>query len=88
MGIAQLEIKKGDTVDFAVDSNQNLNSDSFTWVPRIKALSQAASAGSGSASEWNARQEFSGPKEVPAPLNAWEKYAQVLLMSNELAFVD
>jgi hypothetical protein len=88
MGIAQLEIKKGDTVDFAVDSNQNLNSDSFTWVPRIKALSQGASAGSGSASEWNARQEFSGPKEVPAPLNAWEQYAQVLLMSNELAFVD
>ena len=31
---------------------------------------------------------LSGSKELPEPLNAWEKYAQVLLMSNELVFVD
>jgi hypothetical protein len=49
-------------------------------------LSQTGSTGT--AAEWNAKQDFSGPKEIPSPLNAWEKYAQVLLMSNELAFVD
>jgi len=86
MNLPRVEVKKGDTIDFAVDCNENLNSDSFTWAPRIKALSQSGSAGS--PAEWSAKEDFSGPKEVPSPLNAWEKYAQVLLMSNELAFVD
>ena len=39
---------------------------------------------------WNAQADFSGPQK-PAekrPLTAWEKYAQVLLLANELIFVD
>ena len=39
-----------------------------------------------SGSTWNSSAEFSGPRAPP--MNAWEKYAQVLLESNEFAFVD
>jgi hypothetical protein len=37
---------------------------------------------------WSAAGEFAGPVGRQRPLSAWEKYAQVLLLSNELAFVD
>ena len=83
MNIPKLELKKGDTVDFVVDSFGTLDSDSFNWAPSIKVIS-----GSSAQMAWNAKDEFSGPKEPIVPLNAWEKYAHVLLMSNELAFVD
>lgn len=79
--IERLEVKKGETIDFVVDSFTNLNSDSFTWAPRIKALNE-------NDKNWAAKDDFSGPKELAMPLNAWEKFAQVILMSNELAFVD
>jgi hypothetical protein len=37
---------------------------------------------------WDAKEEFAGPKEPAQPLDAWERFAQVLLLSNELMFVD
>jgi len=42
------------------------------------------------AREWSAKADFSGPKKAPekSPLTSWEKYAQVLLLANELMFVD
>jgi mono/diheme cytochrome c family protein len=84
MSVPRVEVKKGDTIDFIVDSNVTLDSDSFNWAPNIKTIAGS----SGTALAWNAKQDFSGPVEPIVPLNAWEKYAQVLLMSNEFAFVD
>jgi hypothetical protein len=83
MSIPKVEVKKGDTLDFVVDSSGNSDDDSFTWAPVIKALSAGDHP-----SIWNAREDFSGPKDPIVPLGPWEKLAQVLLMSNELAFVD
>jgi hypothetical protein len=38
---------------------------------------------------WDARANFIDPSKAPkATLGAWEKLAQVLLLSNEFAFVD
>ncbi len=71
-----VEVKRGDTLDFIVTSRADTESDSFTWSPQID---------SGGAT-WNAQTAFSGPR--PAPLTAWEKYAQVLLAGNEFVFVD
>jgi mono/diheme cytochrome c family protein len=85
MHIPKLEVKRGDTVDFVVESFGTVDSDSFTWAPSIKVTSNG---GDGREVAWNAKEDFGGPREPVVPLNAWEKYAQVLLMSNELAFVD
>jgi hypothetical protein len=45
-------------------------------------------AGSLLVTSWTASDEFQGSTYKPKPLNAWEKYVQVLLLSNELAYVD
>jgi hypothetical protein len=84
--IERVAVKKGDTIDFVVDKFGDLNSDSFTWAPTIEMFS-AESRGP-ITRDWSAREDFSGPKEIPKPLDAWEKLAQVILMSNELVFVD
>jgi hypothetical protein len=81
----KIAVKKGDTVDFVVDKRGDTNSDSFTWTPTIQA---DGAQSTGLASEWNAKDDYSGPKELNKPLDAWEKFAQVILMSNELVFVD
>ena len=88
--VESVEIASGDTIDFVVDFNANLNSDDFKWSPVIKSKDQPAGASSGDyAAEWNAKKDFSGPPEQPPkPLSPWEKYAQVLLLSNEFMFVD
>jgi hypothetical protein len=83
--VESLEVKQGDTIDFVVDCGKGPDSDGFNWSPTIKVI--ASSTGSLD-QEWSAREDFSGPKEPAKPLNSWEKYAQVLLMANELVFVD
>ena len=45
-------------------------------------------AGSLLVTSWTASEEFQGATYKPKPLTAWEKYVQVLLLSNELAYLD
>jgi hypothetical protein len=72
-------VQKGETFDFLVESGVTETSDGFTWAPLIRS----------EGGEWNAEAQFGGPPSAqPEPLTAWEKYAQVLLASNEFAFVD
>jgi len=79
--IDPVEVKKGDTIDFVVSIRESLNNNDFTWSPVIKSAEPK--------SEWNSKKDFAGPPAPPPqPLTAWEKYAQVLLMSDETIFVD
>jgi hypothetical protein len=71
-----LAVKAGDTIDFVVDSNGTYESDDFTWAPEIVA----------GESGWSASKEFAGP--APAALSRREQLAQVLLLTNEFAFID
>lgn len=83
--IEKLQVTRGDTIDFIVDCQDNENSDSFGWAPRI----QTIPAQSGEiATVWDARGDFAGPPEPATHLSSWERYAQVLLMANETVFVD
>ena len=47
-------------------------------------------AGGEDTQEWNSVTDFAGPQTAPAttPLTPWEKYAQILLETNEFVFVD
>ena len=83
--VAKVVVQKGDTIDFVVDKNGDLNSDSFTWAPIIEMSSAELATVT---RDWSAKEDFSGPRESFKPLDAWEKLAQVILMSNELVFVD
>jgi hypothetical protein len=73
-----VEVDAGDTIDFVVDLREGLNSDEFVWVPEIRE--------EGSGATWDAARDFAGPA-VPR-LTPLEQLAQVILMANELMFVD
>ncbi len=74
--VEKLEVRAGDTVDFIADCLDNVAYDRFGWAPRIRMGER----------HWSAEADFAGPSE--APLKPWEKYAQVLLETNEFVFVD
>jgi hypothetical protein len=73
-----IHVRAGDTIDFLVDIGGALGYDQFLWNPVIVAGSD----------RWEASTGFSGPGAVQTALEAWEQYAQVLLLTNEFAFVD
>jgi hypothetical protein len=90
--ISPIALKKGDTIDFVVDCGAagNYGFDQFSWAVDVnKVPTPGAVAGEDNGTAWSSAAEFAGPAAKPAlPLNAWEKYAQVLLESNEFMFVD
>jgi hypothetical protein len=71
-----IAVEKGDTLDFIVDARKDPENDGFGWAPTIRAGEQV----------WNSKDQFAGP--AAEPLSAWGRYAQVLLETNEFAFVD
>lgn len=87
--VEQMEVRRGDKIDFVTDCRTEVTNDSFNWSSTIKYKTDEINYAAGVKVEWNAKSDFAGPpKEQPKPLDAWEKYAQVLLLSNELMFVD
>jgi hypothetical protein len=84
--VERLEVKLGETVDFVVDGREGSNFDSFTWAPTVTWLGDPEPGVSRLV--WDAEKDFGKPEKAFAPLGAWEQLAQVLLLSNELAFVD
>jgi len=72
----RVPVEKGEAIDFVVDALDDYEADAFTWAPEIRMAEQA----------WSAREDFAGP--ATRPLTAWERLAQTLLLTNELAFVD
>jgi hypothetical protein len=75
-----VEVEAGETIDFVVDIREGLNSDEHLWAPSIRMN------GSSSDPTWDATRDFAGPAEPR--LSPLEQLAQVLLMANELMFVD
>jgi hypothetical protein len=74
----------GDTLDFGVDIGGGLNSDQFLWAPGVLPVGDGQAGWEAS----DAAKDFDGPRVGPRLLGPWEQYAQVLLLSNEFAFVD
>ena len=72
-------VKRGDTIDFVVVGNG-----AFSWSPKVRFLEAAKS---GDVAEWDAEKDFSGIV-AGKQMEAWEKFAQVLLETNEMTFVN
>ncbi len=72
-----VEVLAGDQIDFIVDSLDDYESDDFVWAPVIRMDGNR---------EWDAAAGFHRPR--PVRLSRWQQYAQVLLLTNEAAFVD
>ena len=87
--MARIEVKAGDTLDFVVDARTNDGGDGFTWAPVITIAQETGETIAGLHKEWNAEKDFTGVnKPTIKALSAWEKYAHVLLLSNETTFIN
>ncbi len=85
--VEKLSVEVGETLDFVVDIKKVLNSDQYIWSPIIRqATAENATFGAATPSAWDSQRDFTGPTNVY--LKPWEQLAQVLLLSNELMFVD
>jgi hypothetical protein len=84
--VDRVRVRAGDTIDFVVDCRTNESNDSFTWPVTITLTPE------GKPDEemtFSSVEEFKGPPEGKSPpLSAREKYAQVLLLTNEVLFID
>ncbi|MFT4588383.1 MAG: hypothetical protein ACI9VS_002514 [Candidatus Binatia bacterium] len=85
-------VTKGDTIDFIVDCFKVPGADEFKWAPVVNMLSvrDPKQLPPGGSTTWNAQMMFTGPRKTidARPLQAWEKFAQVLLLTNELTFYN
>ena len=87
-------VEAGEAIDFAVDCGDagNITWDQFVWAPVVREAPAPGEAGAGAArggallEEWSASADFAGPSKPP--LSTWERYAQALLLTNELLFLD
>ena len=85
--IRNLDVSDGELLDFAVDSLGDYEADGFTWSPQIEEVLTEEQRQSGAEPRaWSAEQGFPPPGEEP--LSPVEQYAQILLMTNEFAFLD
>ena len=85
--IERLTVEPRETIDFVADSRGDYESDDFTWAPVIEEMLTLEQKQAGEkARRWSAADDFRLPQEKS--LSPWEQYAQVLLMTNEFAFVD
>ena len=85
--IRNLDVSEGELLDFAVDSLGDYEADGFTWSPQIEEVLTEEQRQSGAEPRaWSAEQGFPPPGEEP--LSPVEQYAQILLMTNEFAFLD
>ena len=74
--LSGIAVEKGDTIDFIVDARQDPENDGFGWTPVIKV---------GSDVDVSARMISPARNRGSFPFGL---YAQVLLETNEFAFVD
>ncbi len=82
----EVALQSGETLDFVVDINTNLNSDQYLWPIRIDLLSVNKAGDKKGGPKWDSERDFSGP--LSRNLSPWEQLTQVLLLGNELMFVD
>ena len=71
-----ITVERGETIDFIVDSAGDYEADDFQWSPVVTVGEK----------KWDAAKEFAGPPI--RKLTPREQLAQVLLLTNEFAFLD
>ena len=84
-GPHKIELKAGDTIDLVATSGPTSSFDSFEWTAKLQVVPTQ-----GNRAERDTSKHFSGPyeKEMVQSLDRLEQLAQILILSNEFAFID
>lgn len=81
LSIESLDVAAGETIDFVVDIDEQLNNDQYLWAVTIENL-----RGGEPPASWDSEKDFT-PKTTEK-LSPLEQLVQVLLCTNEFMFVD
>ncbi len=84
--VENLTLKRGEILDFAVDSRESGTSDGFRWAPAIRLVVRPEDAPTDVATVWDSQADFRAP--LPPKLQPLEQVAHALLMTNEFLFID
>ena len=85
----RVAVHRGDTIDFLTDCYKTVEHDSFTWKATITFVAEGAPKAITPSELWDTEKDFAQSLRLQQkPLTDWEKYAQVLLLADELVFVD
>jgi hypothetical protein len=83
--VESTEVAAGETVDFIVDGQGDNSYDTFIWRTTLRLQRSDNNA----PDTWKSQDGIDGPKPPsPSPMDRWAQLAQILLMSNEFAFID
>lgn len=87
LNVDSMEVAAGDTIDFVVDIKDVLNSDDYLWSVKLEcSASNVTEPNVTDPVAWNSANDF--PADLNQQLSRWQQLAQILLCTNEFAFVD
>ena len=80
-----IPLRAGETLDLVATPGSSSSFDSFEWTATLQTTTP-----SGRSYERDTQNHFSGPftKDKIQPLDRLEQLAQILILSNEFAFID
>ncbi len=86
-GPHSIKLNAGDVIDLIATPGRTSSFDSFEWTAKIQSKPEQ---GKGQGSERDTIKHFSGPFEIEKiqSLDRLEQLAQILILSNEFAFID
>lgn len=79
--IKNLTVNAGETLDFVVDGGRIGSDDAFDWPVLLYVID--ATGRRADTARWSSLLDFRGPQA-----DAWQQFAQAMLMTNEFIFVD
>ena len=81
-----IQLEKGEILDFTVDCRESPTSDTFRMTIEITRAGEAEYDEMGMKTNWDSQADFTGPP--PPPLTKWQQLAHALLQTNEFLFID
>jgi len=80
-----LSLSVNDKLEFAMSQETNFNKD-YTLTVRISEIKDVDSL---TPVNWDSRVDYRGPlKKSDRELNSWERYTHILILSNEMVFIN
>lgn len=87
---SEIKINKGERLDFVVDFNLQNGWDGYRWAP-VVLLKRSTKTKSKQTLRFSSEESFPTTKQdkkIILTYGPWERFAQVLLMSNEFLFIE
>jgi hypothetical protein len=87
--VSGIVVQRGDTLDFVTTTRgREQQTAGYLWAPVLRLTRTASGETTPGETVWDAAKDFKGEAPPLRLLDAWERFAQILLESNEFMFID